>query len=681
MSTQSRVTNFGDQGPSQMRYPGISMSHTAGSGVSAKIRKSSKFLKQQDLLFKRVNPCLDDQPFSILSKSLRTHEVNLRQLLRYATCADYFSMALGLSFSFLSAILYVATIQSFGLFHQFFSEDVAAPCLNIRTTDGTVWQFKYPYLWLCITLTVLSFFENVLLDFSAGRQCKRLQLAYVDALIRKDVTWFDCYIDRDLSFRVRKDMHEIRMGIGEALGELVFQTTASTLMLAASFMLNVKVAFIPLLIAPGFTIVSVLKLNAAKAIHQEDRRAYKPANDVVVQMLQKVLTIKTFGGEGKAVNAYASSLYCVWDLRKLILLAALWSSLCWFISMVSHPFLIWISVDYFDDYTEKMSNIKNCKRCDTSLIWVCPHVPIFGQLYTILMYLVFAVYFLSNTPMVFSRIREAQYRAAEAFFCIDCKTGIDNISKEGHIPRQKAIGEVIISDVTFNYPIRPLKPILVGINIAVHPGQMITIFGPTNCGKTTVLRLLLRKFDICEGSIQLDGTDLHTLNISWLRSQIGYVPQCPVFLNGTIEENLCGPLKPTMEEILRACRKANVISDILALPLGFKTMVGKKSNSKITPLQVKKLFLARIFLKKCRVVLLDDFFCNVDKSNENQLVKLFESIRENMTLIFTSRKISDIMKTCDTVYVMKEGQVLMLSFLVASVLICNFVTGYLSLCF
>ncbi|CAG7731414.1 unnamed protein product, partial [Allacma fusca] len=627
------------------------------SDISAIIKKSSRFLKQKNQHFVRENPCGDDQAFAILSLALHTRVVRFSKLFRYATCLDFVLIALGIICSLLAALFYVATIYSFGLFNHFFHNQTAQPCLNIKNFDGSDLSISYPYVWLSIILTIFAFLQSMLFDLSAVRQVKRIRLEYVESIVKKDSTWFDCYIDRDLPFRIAKDMQEMRLGMGESLGKLVFHTTVSILMMAASFVLSFKVAIIAAFIVPAFTITSLLKVKASRDVHKDEIRLYRPANTVATQLLSKVLLIKSFCGEAKAVKDYASALYSACDLRSNILLTALWASLAWFISLVSHPFLIWLSIEYFDDYDIMMSNIKSCNHCGDSLIWVCPHIPLYGRLDTILMYLTFAVYFLSNMPNVYSRIKKAQFVAAEVFFYIDWKAGINNISKDGHIPRPNAIGKVALKDVSFNYPLRPATEVIHNINIVVHPGQMIAIFGPSKCGKTTMLRLMLRKYDICEGSIQLDGAELHTLNVPWLRSQIGYVSQYPRFLNGTIEEIISGFLKPSMEEIMRVCKKADVISDILALPEGFKTRLGNKSQAKLSLWQMKKIYLAHIFLRKSRLILLDDFFANTDERSENSMVELFESMRESFTLIITSRKIKAIMKVCDTIYVMKEGQI------------------------
>ncbi|CAG7732506.1 unnamed protein product, partial [Allacma fusca] len=630
------------------------------SNITAVIENSSRFIKHRENYLRRENPCEDDETFTILSESLRTQYVRFPQLFRHATMIDYGLMSLGALCSFLGGIFNVLTIHYLGMFYEFYNTG-SVPCF--RTLDGSIIYSNWPYLWFLMPLIIFAFFHNMLFQIAATRQCQRLHMSYVESIARKDSTWFHSYIDRDLPFRIKKDLQEIRLGIGESLGKLIFHSTTSVLMLTATYVLSRRVLLLSCVLVPAFTITSLLKVKWGAVLRKLENKAYKPANKAASQMLTKIRIIKMFCGEAKAVQTYAAAMFSPWDLRKPIILTALWAGLCWFIPMLIHPFLMWLSVSFLEENDETSSELKKGNLTEEQtcliypLIWERPWIPLFGRLDTILVYITFAVYFMSNIPSVYGRVKNAQLVAAEVFFYIDWKPGIDNISEGGHIPRQKVIGMVKMTDVHFNYPIRPRNTVLHGITLHAHPGQMIAIFGLPSSGKTTIMRLLLRQYDFCSGSIQLDGTDLYTLNVPWLRSQIGYVSQHPRFFNATIEENICGPLKPTMEEVMIACKKANCLADIISLEKGFRTMVGSKSHVTLTTVQIKKICLARVFLRKCRVILLDDFFKNMDIRNETAMVEMFDSIRDSHTLIVTSGKMNPLMKACDTVYILRDGEI------------------------
>ena len=117
------------------------------------------------------------------------------------------------------------------------------------------------------------------------------------------------------------------------------------------------------------------------------------------------------------------------------------------------------------------------------------------------------------------------------------KSKIDSMSDEGLVPTSLR-GEIQFSGVHFNYPSRPTLKVLRGLNLNVQPGQVNALVGTSGCGKSTTVALLMRFYDVDQGSITLDGIDIRNLNIQWLRSQIGLVSQEPILFNSTIEENI-----------------------------------------------------------------------------------------------------------------------------------------------
>jgi ATP-binding cassette subfamily B (MDR/TAP) protein 1 len=165
--------------------------------------------------------------------------------------------------------------------------------------------------------------------------------------------------------------------------------------------------------------------------------------------------------------------------------------------------------------------------------------------------------------------KNAKYGARTAFRIIERKSKIDSMSDEGLKP-DDVYGEIKFENVHFQYPNRPDIKILNGFNLVCKKGQTNALVGPSGCGKSTTIALLLRFYDVDAGTVYLDGRDIRTLNVNWLRSKIALVSQEPTLFNLSIFENVCyGDItreKIPINEVMGACRESNINNRIEKLP-------------------------------------------------------------------------------------------------------------------
>ncbi len=217
-----------------------------------------------------------------------------------------------------------------------------------------------------------------------------------------------------------------------------------------------------------------------------------------------------------------------------------------------------------------------------------------------------------------------------------------------------AAGQVEISDVAFSYT--PDKPLIENLNLAVRPGQRIAIVGPTGCGKTTLINLLMRFYDVDRGAIAVEGTDIRHITRRSLRANYGMVLQETWLKAGTVRENLAlGKPDATDEEIVAACKSAHAHSFIKRLPQGYDTVIGEDGGS-LSQGQKQLLCIARIMLCLPPMLILDEATSSIDTRTEIRIQKAFTAMMQGRTTFIVAHRLSTI-READVILVMRDGHI------------------------
>ncbi|MDD6022356.1 MAG: ABC transporter ATP-binding protein [Oscillospiraceae bacterium] len=215
-------------------------------------------------------------------------------------------------------------------------------------------------------------------------------------------------------------------------------------------------------------------------------------------------------------------------------------------------------------------------------------------------------------------------------------------------------GNISIENVSFSYS--PDKPLIENFSLDVKAGQKIAIVGPTGCGKTTFINLLMRFYEVNGGSIKFDGVDIRDIKRDSLREQFGMVLQNTWLMSSTIRENLAYA-KPdaTDEEIIRAAKSAHAHSFIMRLPNGYDTVISENGGN-ISAGQKQLLCIARVMLKNPPILILDEATSNIDTRTEALIQKAFDEMTKDKTSFVVAHRLSTI-RQADVVLVMKDGHI------------------------
>ena len=252
---------------------------------------------------------------------------------------------------------------------------------------------------------------------------------------------------------------------------------------------------------------------------------------------------------------------------------------------------------------------------------------------------------------VVTELQNALACAARVFELLDAE---DQVPEAENAAALQPDGHVQLQDVSFRY--LPDRPLIEGLSLDVQPGQRIAIVGPTGCGKTTLINLLMRFYDVNSGSIKVSGTDIRNVTRASLRGSYGMVLQDTWLRAGTVRENIAyGKPDATMDEVIAAAKAAHAHSFIRRLPEGYDTVIAEDGGN-ISQGQKQLLCIARVMLCLPPMLILDEATSSIDTRTEVRIQKAFARMMQGRTSFIVAHRLSTI-READVILVMKDGHI------------------------
>ena len=252
---------------------------------------------------------------------------------------------------------------------------------------------------------------------------------------------------------------------------------------------------------------------------------------------------------------------------------------------------------------------------------------------------------------VVTELQNALACAARVFELLDAE---DQVPEAENAATLQPDGHVQLQDVSFRY--LPDRPLIEGLSLDVQPGQRIAIVGPTGCGKTTLINLLMRFYDVNSGSIKVSGTDIRDVTRASLRGSYGMVLQDTWLRAGTVRENIAyGKPDATMDEVIAVAKAAHAHSFIRRLPEGYDTVIAEDGGN-ISQGQKQLLCIARVMLCLPPMLILDEATSSIDTRTEVRIQKAFARMMQGRTSFIVAHRLSTI-READLILVMKDGHI------------------------
>ncbi len=413
-------------------------------------------------------------------------------------------------------------------------------------------------------------------------------------------------------------------GIVTILGTLVFMLTIS-----------VKIALIVVVLTPIslFTAAKITQLSRKAFTEQSEHRG--KLNGIAEEMIGNQKVVKAFSYEGRAEKSFSeTNAKMAKSGVKAIFFSSMTNPTTRFVNG-----LIYAAVGT----AGALSAIGSIGFLGKITV---------GQLTSFLSYSNQYTKPFNEISGVIAELQNAVTSAQRVFSVIDEPA---ESSDEGKEVMTECDGSLELSHVNFSYV--PENPLITDFNLTVRPGQKIAIVGPTGCGKTTVINLLLRFYDINSGTIKLSGKNTQDITRSSLRSMFGMVLQDTWLFTGTVAENIAyGRPDATPEQITAAAKAAHAHSFIKRLPDGYDTYITEEGGE-LSQGQKQLISIARIMLTNPPVLILDEATSSIDIRTEQRVQRAFEKLMKGKTSFIIAHRLSTI-KNADVILVMKSGNVI-----------------------
>uniref|UniRef100_A0AC11BAK3 Uncharacterized protein n=1 Tax=Ovis aries TaxID=9940 RepID=A0AC11BAK3_SHEEP len=482
-------------------------------------------------------------------------------------------------------------------------------------------KYAYYYSGIGAGVLIAAYIQVSFWCLAAGRQVHRIRKQFFHAIMQQEIGWFDVHDVGELNTHLTDDVSKINEGIGDKIG-MFFQAMATFFTgFIIGFTKGWKLTLVILAISPVLGLSAAIWAKILSSFTDKELLAYTKAGAVAEEVLAAIRTVIAFGGQKKELE------------RLLIFLPAVLTPAC----ASSSPAFLMIYSAY------KLNN--------NSMLLL--HIP---QVFFSVLIGAFSIGQASPNIEAFANARGAAY---EVFKIIDNKPSINSYSNAGHKP-DNIKGNLEFRNVHFHYPSRNEVKILKGLNLKVGSGQTVALVGNSGCGKSTTVQLMQRLYDPTEGMVSIDGQDIRTINVRYLREIIGVVSQEPVLFATTIAENIrYGREDVTMDEIQKAVKEANAYDFIMKLPNKFDTLVGER-GAQLSGGQKQRIAIARALVRNPKILLLDEATSALDTESEAVVQAALDKAREGRTTIVIAHRLStvrnaDVITGLDDGVIVEEG--------------------------
>ncbi|KAM6979179.1 bile salt export pump [Tautogolabrus adspersus] len=499
--------------------------------------------------------------------------------------------------------------------------------------EAQMTMFAYYYVGIGLGVLVVSYFQIALWVSAAARQIQRIRKTYFRKVMRMEIGWFDCNSVGELNTRISDDINKINNAIADQVSIFIERISTFVFGFMVGFIGGWKLTLVVIAVSPLIGVAAGLMAMAVARLTGRELNAYAKAGAVADEVLSSIRTVAAFGGEEKEAERYDKNLSEAqdWGVKKGAIIGVFQGYL-WCIIFLCFALAFW--------YGSKLV-IETKELSPGTLIQV-----FFGVL--------MAAMNLGQASPCLEAFASGRAAAKSIFDTIDREPEIDCFSEGGH-KLENVKGDIDFHNVSFFYPSRPEVKILDDLSMQIKAGETTAFVGPSGSGKSTTIQLIQRFYDPVGGMVTLDGHDIRTLNIQWLRSIIGIVEQEPVLFSTTIAENIrYGRPGVTMEDIIKATKQANAYNFIMDLPQKFDTLVGE-GGGQMSGGQKQRIAIARALIRNPKILLLDMATSALDNESEAVVQEALDKLRNGRTSISIAHRLSTI-RNADVIIGFEHGQ-------------------------
>uniref|UniRef100_H2ZPT1 Bile salt export pump n=1 Tax=Ciona savignyi TaxID=51511 RepID=H2ZPT1_CIOSA len=546
---------------------------------------------------------------------------------RYAQCQFNYDLCFALNLTnWRDSISYLT--------HHLFRMWNATIAPEYATFRDTSINFVLYFVYVACAVLVFASVQVGTWSLSSVRQSKHIRIEYFRSILRQDMAFHDIKSSGELNARLSNDVKKIKDGMAEKVSMVLQYTSMSLTGIIVGLFYAWKLALVTLSVSPLLGVASTLMFTLTAAYTERELKAYATAGTIAEEAISAIRTVVAFGCQDKEVDRYTHNLG---DAK---------------IVGIKRGFISGFTIGLL--YLSMFGMYGLSFWYGTTLV-LNGEIAV-GDMITTFFNILIAAFALGTAGSYLEAFSGATAAGSNIFDIIDRKPVIDPFSKEGDSPNPDS-GSIQLKNVRFTYPSRPEVEILKGVSLTVEHGKTVALVGQSGCGKSTIIQLIQRFYDVQEGSLEVGDKDVSKLNVRKLREVIGVVAQEPILFATSIAENIrWGREGVTNEEIEEAARQANAYNFIMNLPEKFQTLVGERGGQ-MSGGQKQRIAIARAIVRNPKVLLLDEATSALDTKSESVVQQALEKASAGRTTVVVAHRLSTI-RSADKIFAFHEGQIM-----------------------
>ncbi|KAF2274424.1 leptomycin B resistance protein pmd1 [Westerdykella ornata] len=586
---------------------------------------------------------LSDEEKRIIDRQLEApkRKIGLFSILAFANRTEKIIMAI----SFLASVIAGAVLPLMTLvygnfaksFTSFAVDDVAKKQFTHQVNTFTLY-----FVYLGVASLVTVYISIIGFSYTGEKIAQRIRELYLRAIFRQNIAFFDFLGAGEVTTRISSDMNLVQDGIGQKIALFLNGLSMFAAGIVVGFVRSWKLSLIMLSATVALILMMGvngrnMRVNQLKSVDE-----YATAGTLAEEVLSSARNVTAYGTQKKLQKKYKTFLdrAAVSDFKAKMWLSSLIAAMQIVINL-QYALAFWQGNRFMRsgelDVAKILTVVMASMIAGFSIGQNLPHLQAFGQ---------------------------AVAAATKVINTIERQSPIDPETDEGERPGE-FIGNIEFRDVKHIYPSRPDTTVLDGFGLKVPAGKMLALVGASGSGKSTIFGLLERFYLPMSGQILLDGKDISTLNLKWLRRHIAIVSQEPTLFSTTIYESIAHGLVGTewaeasddvkMDLIVEAAKVANAFDFIESLPDKFQTRVGERGNL-LSGGQKQRIAIARAVVSNPKILLLDEATASLDTKSERAVQEALDRASEGRTTLVIAHRLSTI-KKADNIVVMAKGRI------------------------